>query len=159
MFAPHHRPAADGGPPSGPLTDGMKLPRHPKKPDGDTDEEAPSLVRWLRVVKQGLFGVLFVMAKSSASPPLWQFFVVVAHFNQVRGRGGTAMGARGRRGPNCRYSEMAMHPRCPPPAAARAFACALACVPWLRRDGGPRGACGRSPSPEPPVFALHPRSC
>lgn len=66
------------------LSDGMKLSRMSKKQDVGVEGEKTSLENAVDTLKQGLFGVLFVMAKDAHIHPAWHFILVFFHFLQVR---------------------------------------------------------------------------
>lgn len=87
MFAPR-RSTAPGDADGATLTDGIKVSRLAKKQDSDLDVEKSGVEKLMAVFKQGLFGVLFVMAKDASVHHSWHYVLVFFHFLQVRGPAG-----------------------------------------------------------------------
>jgi hypothetical protein len=65
------------------LSHGMKLSHVSKKADLGLAEEKVGIEKRIEVLKQGLFGVLFVMSKDSTMHHGWHMVLVFFHFFQV----------------------------------------------------------------------------
>lgn len=86
LDAPSAGPGAGGTPSL--LSDGLKLSKLARKAEGAPEEELGGLEKRLATLKQGLFGVLFVMARDASAHHLWHLVLVFFHFSQVTHRGG-----------------------------------------------------------------------